>query len=58
MGEDKGKERWRAVAYFSTVQNALKEMVNIGVKETQLKDLKTVVEKLDELYKLIGEVKK
>lgn len=49
----KGQEYWTAVGYFSNVKNALKALVNLGVKETSLKDIKTVNQKQDELYSLI-----
>ena len=39
--------------YFSSVGNALKFMVDEGVKESRLTDLKAVVAKQDELYQLI-----
>ena len=44
---------WSAEGYYSKIQHALKGLVDFEVKETELKDLKTVVEKQDELYKLI-----
>ena len=40
--------------YFSSVANALKFLVDEGVRESQLTDLKTVVAKQAELYKLIS----
>ena len=39
--------------YFATVGNALQFMVDEGVRESRLTDLKTVVAKQDELYQLI-----
>ena len=53
-GTDTGKEKWRTEGYFATVHNALKELVNLEVKGTHLKDLQTIVFRLDELYNLIG----
>ena len=47
---------WVNIAYFSTAKNALKYLVEMGVRETHLKDLKTVVDKIDELHKLINKV--
>ncbi len=47
------EEYWYALGYFATVQGALHELVNLKVRETGLKDLKTVVKKQDELYHLI-----
>jgi len=49
-----GKEdTWRPIGYFSRIDNALKFLVDRGVKETGLKDLKTVAQKQQELYELI-----
>ncbi len=44
-----GKERFSAVAYFSTVGNALAWLVEQGARETNLVDLETVVGKVEEL---------
>lgn len=49
------KEKWTADGYFRTVQQALKELVNQEVRDTKLVDLKTVVDKIDELHKMIDE---
>jgi len=51
-----GKEYWRAHSYFATVANALSELVNQGVRDTQLADLKTVCDKIDQLHKDILKV--
>ena len=48
--------RWRAVAFFSSVGNALRYMTEKEVMATGLKDLKTVVEKQNELYGLIKQL--
>ncbi len=44
---------WEVVGYFSTPKGLLHELVNQGIRDTQLKDLKTIVNKLDELHALI-----
>ena len=44
----------RETHYFSSVANALKSLVDGGVRESQLTDLKIVVAKQEELYKLIS----
>ena len=49
----KGKEVWEEKLYFATVQDALKELVNLNVRKTGLKDMGIVCNKIDELYKLI-----
>lgn len=48
-----GNTRWRAIAYFGTVQNALEYLVDLEINETGLADLKTVVGKVEELKVLI-----
>ena len=44
-----GKEYWRAHSYYSTVANALVGLVNRGVRDSELADLKTVCDKIDQL---------
>ena len=46
-------EDWEVMGYFATVGGALHELVNQGIRDTQLKDLKTVVAKVGELKKMI-----
>jgi len=46
-------ERWNPIGYYSTVKNALHGLVNREIKATELKDLQTVVAKIDELHQLI-----
>ena len=48
--------RWRSIAFFSSFQNALKYLIDLGVMETGLKDLQTVVKKQDELYTLVKQL--
>ena len=48
-----GKERWRTVGYYSTFESALKALIDMEIKGTGLKDFETLVNKIDELYKLI-----
>jgi len=52
-----GGSYWRAVGYYSTPAEALKGLVDTAVRETSLTDLKTVVKKQEELYKLISKLK-
>ncbi|MFC2035821.1 hypothetical protein ACFLUJ_06850 [Chloroflexota bacterium] len=51
-----GKEYWRAHSYYASVANALVGLVNQGVKDTGLADLKTVCDKIEQLHKDIIEV--
>ena len=48
-----GREYWYNVGYYATVKGALKGLVDMGVADTELVDLKTVVDKIDELKKHI-----
>jgi len=45
-----GKEYWRAHSYYATVANALVELVNQGVRDTELADLKTVNKRIEEIH--------
>jgi len=45
-----GKEYWRAHSYYATVANTLVGLVNQGVIDTELADLKTVCDKIDQLH--------
>ncbi len=55
VGKRAGLETWKPEGYFSTLQNALRFLVDLEVKETHLTDLRTVIAKQEELYKLIKE---
>ena len=48
-----GKERWKALTYHATVRDALNELVRMKVNKTGLKDVQTVVDKLDEVKNVI-----
>ena len=52
-----GIKAWQAIAFFSNPHTALHHLVTLGVMETKMKDLKTVCEKLDELYPLVNTLK-
>ena len=51
-----GKEYWRAHSYYATVASALVGLVNQGVRDTALADLKTVCDKIEQLHKDILKV--
>ena len=51
-----GKEYWRAHSYYATVANALVGLVNQGVRDTELADLKTVNNRIDEIHTWISKV--
>ena len=50
------KEYWRAHSYYATVTNALLGLVNQGVRDTELTELKTVCDKVEQIHKDILEV--
>lgn len=52
-----GKQLTRPVGYYSTPQNALKAFVDMKVRETQLRDLKTICGRIDELHGVIDRIK-
>ena len=52
-----GEEYWTPVAYFSTPKLALEHIVNMEIKGTGMKDLETVVKKIEELHKLISSLR-
>ena len=44
---------WETIGFFATVPNALHALVNQGIRDTNLKDLKTIVAKINELHNAI-----
>ena len=44
---------WAVKGYYSSIENALKGLVNFRVKETELTDMRTIQAAIDELRKLI-----
>jgi len=57
VNQKKGTEYWASIAFFSTVKGALNYLVNLEVKNTELKDLKSVDKRIDELEAIIGGLK-
>ncbi len=47
-------DTWRTEGFYSTIEQALIGLVNQGVRDTELADLKTITLKQNELYQLIG----
>ena len=52
-----GKITWRAIGFFANPKNALHHLIDLEVMETGLKDLRAVVGKQEELYRLINGLK-
>ena len=52
-----GSFRWQPIAYFSSFKNALKYIADLEVMKTGLEDFQVVVEKQDEIYRLISSLK-
>lgn len=46
-------EDWEEVGYFSSVENALFELVRQQVRDSELKDLKSVVAEIKKLEEMI-----
>jgi hypothetical protein len=44
-----GKEYWRAHSYYATLANALAGLANQGIRDTELTELKTVCDKVEQL---------
>jgi predicted phage tail protein len=44
------EERWRVHGYFATIANAVMALVNQEVRDTQLANVKTVCDKIDQLH--------
>ena len=44
---------WITEGYFANPKNALHELINQKVRDTELKELKTIVQSIDELHKMI-----
>ena len=52
-----GESYWTNLAYFANVKQALKYLVDNEIRDTGFNDLATVSAKIDELYKLIINLK-
>lgn len=44
---------WKAIGYFATPEYALAELVNQKVRDTELKDLKSIVKEINNLHGII-----
>ena len=51
INKKKGEDDWKAVGYYSTVANALRALVEMGIKGTGMVDLQTIVNKIEEVHK-------
>ena len=49
---------WRPIAFFSKSEQALTFIADLEVRKTGFKDLKSVAEKQDEIYRLISSLEK
>ena len=50
----KNTVHWKAIGFYSNPHNTLKSLADMKIKESQLKDLKTITQKQDEIYALIS----
>ena len=51
-------EDWEIIGYFATPSNALHELVDLGVRDTELKDLKTITSAITALHTSIESLPK
>ena len=56
VSKKSGREYWKAHTYYATVANALKSLIDIGVRDSELKDLKSINQRIDELYEIVAGV--
>lgn len=56
INKKSGREYWRAHSYYATLANALMGLVNQGIRDTELVDLKTVCARIDQLRREIMKV--
>jgi hypothetical protein len=54
--ENIGKEYWIPLGYYSNIRNALRGFINMELLKTGLKDVEIILDKFEELYKLIESV--
>ena len=52
-GKVSTQDTWAVHTYYSNVGNALKALVDQEIRNTELKDLETVLAKIEELHTLI-----
>lgn len=55
-GKSEGEEQWKAIGWFSTFKGVMSKLIDLEVKKTELKDLETIIEKIDELKNMISEI--
>ena len=44
---------WKPIGYYSTIPNAMHGLVDQSIRDTELKDLKTIVAEINKLHNLI-----
>ena len=53
VSKKSSKVQWGIIGFFSSVKEVLKFLVNLEVRESTLKDLETINERIDKLFGLI-----
>ena len=48
-GKNKGEEMWKAISYHPTIEMALQSLITKEINGTELKDVQTIVTKIEEL---------
>lgn len=56
MANNQGKEYWTPIAYFASMNHALKYIVDREIKLIGFEDFRKVVAKQEELYTLINQL--
>jgi len=52
-----GADTWKVEGYYYSIKEALHALIEMEIKETELKDLQTVLTKITELHNLIETMK-
>jgi hypothetical protein len=53
-GVKKGSDGWREAGYYSTIKSAYNALIEMDIKGTGLKDLETVLDRIEELKRSLN----
>ena len=54
----KAYDYWKPMGYYATIPNAMHGLVDQGIRDTELKDLKTIIAEINKLHNLIEPLSK
>ena len=54
----KENEDWKVIRYYASVKSALNGLIDQGLRETEMKDLKTILLGIKDLRQMIGDALK